>query len=311
MSKANGEKYIGSVRFFKNMILLVILLVIATLSYFVHHYAAKSAQLELQGQLSKVYVEEVFKEILDAGRDSYIKFASESPSYQKLYPDFYAPKVLKSGKFTDKTVYLTFDDGPSENTAKILDILEQENIKATFFVIGKTDERSISLMREIVRRGHTLGMHTFSHKYSYIYSSVENYLKDMYNIFSLIKKSTGITPEVFRFPGGSLNNQNMQLYREIMAEMLRRGFVPFDWDLSTGDAEGKKLTAEMMSENIRQQSHRTTRPVILMHDSKNNFATAQAVKLIIDYFKEQGYKFDKLTARTKPVLFNTYFRKEE
>ena len=114
--------------------------------------------------------------------------------YQALYPDFYAPQTYSANSAPNKTAYLTFDDGPSGNTDIILQTLQEENVKATFFVVGTDDAGNLARMRRIVQEGHTIGMHSYSHSYKKIYASVEAFLKDMYQVFNLIKDTTGVTP---------------------------------------------------------------------------------------------------------------------
>ena len=160
--------------------------------------------------------------------------------YQELYPDFYAPQTYSANSAPNKTAYLTFDDGPSGNTDIILQTLQEENVKATFFVVGTDNADNLARMRRIVQEGHTIGMHSYSHSYKKIYASVEAFLKDMYQVFNLIKDTTGVTPTCFRFPGGSINSYNKAVYKDIKAEMIRRGFVPYDWNVSSGDASTTK-----------------------------------------------------------------------
>ena len=116
-----------------------------------------------------------------------------------------------------KTVYLTFDDGPSARTPEVLKILEEYGVKATFFVVGKDTEQSKQWMRDIVAAGHTIGVHSFTHDYREIYSSVEDYLDDFAKEYALIEEVTGVPPQIFRFPGGSINAYNGHIYQEIVA----------------------------------------------------------------------------------------------
>ncbi len=294
------EKYIGSVRFFKNMILLTILFIILVLSCLTFHYAHKLHKLQRT-------LAEQHQKILSGWPSE-----SNAPEYQKLYPDFYAKAPLNPMKIEEKTVYLTFDDGPSDNTRRILNILQREGVKATFFVIGAVSKDHLAIMRDIVNQGHSIAMHTYTHEYSQIYASVEAFLEDQYRIYKLIKETTGVAPSIFRFPGGSINNHNMRIYREIMAEMLRRGFVPYDWNVSSGDAAGRRYSSDQIVLNVISQASRCTlNPLVLMHDAPSKHATVEALPGIIHYFKERGFRFGTLEADIRPILFNTTFRKEE
>jgi peptidoglycan/xylan/chitin deacetylase (PgdA/CDA1 family) len=177
-------------------------------------------------------------------------------------------KLAKTTKTERDTVYLTFDDGPSKRTAEILDILKKENIKATFFIIGKEGAKEKELFKRITEEGHTIGIHTYSHVYDNIYDSVENYLEDFYLTYQLIYETTGIKPEVFRFPGGSINKYSAPFYEEIIAEMTRRGFTYYDWNASSGDANANATAVSVYNSSV-QSSADKNRVILLMHDSIN------------------------------------------
>lgn len=223
--------------------------------------------------------------------------------YQALYPDFYAPQTYSATSSPDNTAYLTFDDGPSGNTDIILQTLQEENVKATFFVVGTDNADNLARMRRIVQEGHTIGMHSYSHSYKKIYASVEAFLKDMYQVFNLIKDTTGVTPTCFRFPGGSINSFNKAVYKDIKAEMIRRGFVPYDWNVSSGDASTTKYTPEQLTGYVLNGIGSKSRIIVLMHDSSSKENTAQAVRQIIIGIREKGFIFAPLDYQTKPILF--------
>lgn len=223
--------------------------------------------------------------------------------YQALYPDFYAPQTYSATSSPDNTAYLTFDDGPSGNTDIILQTLQEENVKATFFVVGTDNADNLARMRRIVQEGHTIGMHSYSHSYKKIYASVEAFLKDMYQVFNLIKDTTGVTPTCFRFPGGSINSFNKAVYKDIKAEMIRRGFVPYDWNVSSGDASTTKYTPEQLTGHVLNGIGSKSRIIVLMHDSSSKENTAQAVRQIIIGIREKGFIFAPLDYQTKPILF--------
>lgn len=223
--------------------------------------------------------------------------------YQALYPDFYAPQTYSATSSPDNTAYLTFDDGPSGNTDIILQTLQEENVKATFFVVGTDNADNLARMRRIVQEGHTIGMHSYSHSYKKIYASVEAFLKDMYQVFNLIKDTTGVTPTCFRFPGGSINSYNKAVYKDIKAEMIRRGFVPYDWNVSSGDASTTKYTPEQLTGHVLNGIGSKSRIIVLMHDSSSKEDTAQAVRQIIIGIREKGFIFAPLDYQTKPILF--------
>lgn len=291
--------YFGSVRFFKNMILLAVIVMIAIPSVTSIRYKS----LYKEAVQEKESILEIDKMSFNKIHYPEDRLLFDKPGYQNLYPDFYAPQALDATEAPEKTIYLTFDDGPSARTYEVLDILDMYGIKATFFVVGKTDEFSLQAMRDIVARGHTIAMHTYSHEYKKIYSSVEAYLDDMNKIFTLIKEATGVTPTYFRFAGGSINSHNYNIYQEITSEMLRRGFIPCDWNVSSGDASAVLLSSDAITNNVLTGALNSKRAVVLMHDSHPHTTTVQSLPKIIETLKEEGYSFDKLTPQTKPVLF--------
>ena len=292
------ERYFGSVRFFKNMILLAVIIMIAVptcLSVYLVKDLQKTEQ-HLQ-EMTAQYDEMCQSEMIWYG------WEAESP-YANLYPDFYAPQSLSAGVRENGVIYLTFDDGPSARTGEILDVLKEKNVKATFFVIGSQGEANAQLLKRIVDEGHTIAMHTSSHNYTKIYASVEDYLADMYQIFTQIRETTGVTPTLFRFPGGSINNYNSGISHELIAEMLRRGFVPFDWNISSRDAATVKLLpAETLVNNVVNDAKKMPYGIVLMHDSAAKTTTAKAVGPMIDQLREMGFELKALTPETKSMLF--------
>ncbi|MBR2008700.1 MAG: polysaccharide deacetylase [Peptococcaceae bacterium] len=292
------ERYFGSVRFFKNMILLAVIIMIAVptcLSVYLVKDLQKTEQ-HLQ-EMTAQYDEMCQSEMIWYG------WEAESP-YANLYPDFYAPQSLSEGVRENGVIYLTFDDGPSARTGEILDVLKEKNVKATFFVIGSQGEANAQLLKRIVDEGHTIAMHTSSHNYTKIYASVEDYLADMYQIFTQIRETTGVTPTLFRFPGGSINNYNSGISHELIAEMLRRGFVPFDWNISSRDAATVKLLpAETLVNNVVNDAKKMPYGIVLMHDSAAKTTTAKAVGPMIDQLREMGFELKALTPETKSMLF--------
>ena len=224
--------------------------------------------------------------------------------YQTLFPDLYIDNDFDFIATKEKVCYLTFDDGPNvANTHLVLDTLEKYNIKATFFVVYSDDEYSDELYKRIVNEGHTIAVHTASHQYTEIYSSVEAYLTDFEKMSSHIESVTGVKPEIFRFPGGSVNTYNSSLYREIIAEMTRRGYTYYDWNVSSGDAAIGVVTKERIISNVLTGSAAQDDAIVLMHDGPGHSATAAALPQIIEGLKEQGYTFDRLDKTVTPWCF--------
>ena len=225
-------------------------------------------------------------------------------NYQTLFPDLYVENDFNFIPTEEKVCYLTFDDGPNvANTHLVLDTLERYNIKATFFVVYSDNEFSDELYKRIVNEGHTIAVHTASHQYTEIYSSVEAYLTDFEKMASHIEEVTGVKPEIFRFPGGSVNTYNTSLYREIIAEMIRRGYTYYDWNVSSGDAATGIVTKERIISNVLTGSAAQDDAIVLMHDGPGHEATAAALPEIIEGLKNQGYTFDRLDKTVTPWCF--------
>ncbi|MBH1941571.1 polysaccharide deacetylase [Mobilitalea sibirica] len=224
--------------------------------------------------------------------------SDEMPDYTKLYPDLYTeyciPKPMEKGK---KIAYLTFDDGPSENTFKVLDILEERNVRATFFLVGTsiTAEREDCLQR-MVNEGHTIGIHSYSHICNEIYCSIERYLDDFNTIYQQIYEITGERVSIYRFPLGSNNGYSKKIKDALIEEMERRGFTCYDWNVSANDSIGKP-TAYSIRQNIEKDLKNQDYPIILLHDSAINDTTAKILPDIITLLSEKGYEFDTLDKR--------------
>ena len=206
----------------------------------------------------------------------------------------------------DNTVYLTFDDGPSDNTYSILQYLRDYNIKATFFVVPNRSEYCYTLLKAIAADGHSIGIHSTSHKYEQIYASVEAFLDDFYDAWNMVYEATGIKCEIFRFPGGSVNDYNEATRDDIIKEMSRRGFRHFDWSVDSGDAVGASWTQMWNSvpADIEANYEKNFRSVVLMHDSNGTPNTILVLGDLLKKFVSEGkYKFDKINGDTQPVQF--------
>lgn len=223
-------------------------------------------------------------------------------SYQSLYPEMYVPIVKKiPAKDGAKVVYLTFDDGPSSLTEELLDVLDKNNVKATFFVTcqGNVTNDTYRLLKEIADRGHVIGIHTFSHNYTEIYASVEAFLTDFSKMNDVIYEATGEKPTIFRFAGGSYNSYNKKTYEAIIAEMDRRGYTYFDWNVDSGDSNDN-ATEKSIYDTTVNSILGNNKSVVLMHNSGSKEKTLNQVASIIKKLKKEGYHFDVLDPSVKP-----------
>ena len=185
-------------------------------------------------------------------------------------------------------VYLTFDDGPSGNSDQILDILDDYNIKATFFVVGKEDEESKRIYKRIVDEGHTLAMHSYTHKYSYIYSSLDNFKEDLDRIKTLLHDVTGQDCDLYRFPGGSSNQVSNVDMAEYIKYVNEEGIRYLDWNVASGDATSAPVTADDLVENVMSDVVKYKTSVVLMHDADSKDATVEALPTLIEKLQAEG-----------------------
>ena len=201
--------------------------------------------------------------------------------------------------FHPKTMYLTFDDGPSEEcTDMVLNILREKNVKATFFLIGEYVEKYPEVARRIVEEGHTVGIHCYRHDYSVLYESVDSYLEDFQKAYDVVEKITGVKAKIFRFPGGSVNAYNKSVCEDIIREMTCRGYVYFDWNASLDDAAGAESPEELLA-NAKATAMGRKKVVMLAHDRVYN--TALCLDSLILQFPE--YRMEVLTTDVEQVKF--------
>ncbi|MGN0412138.1 MAG: polysaccharide deacetylase family protein [Lachnospiraceae bacterium] len=185
-----------------------------------------------------------------------------------------------------RKVYLTFDDGPSEETDRILDILDEYQVKATFFVTGKPDDKYGDVYRRIVADGHTLGMHSFSHNYSRIYASEEAFREDVEQLRDYLYQETGVESFFYRFPGGSSNTVSRTSIQQLITYLNKQNIVYFDWNVSAGDATSEYVSSERITSRVISQVGEYKEAVVLMHDSSDKKSTVEALPMIIEGIQE-------------------------
>lgn len=234
--------------------------------------------------------------------DGDLTTTKHTPDYTKMFPDLYTEYSTSQEDEDKKIAYLTFDDGPSENTFDILDILQEKDIKATFFIVGREiDEEGEDVLKRMVNEGHTIGIHTYSHMCNEIYCSVERFLDDFNNVYQRIYEVTGERVNIYRFPWGSNNKYNKGIKDALIDEMERRGFSCYDWNVSADDSIGRPTPYSILH-NIKKDMKRDDHPIILMHDSKINDLTVKMLPDIIEMIGDMGFGFDTLENR-EPYQF--------
>lgn len=228
---------------------------------------------------------------------------AKQENFNQEETDAKATATTEASTEEKKKVYLTFDDGPSSNTENILQVLKEYNVKATFFVVGnKNNSEEVEAMyKRIVEEGHTLGMHSYSHKYSTIYKSIDTFSEDLDLIQDYLTQTTGVTPTIYRFPGGS-SNQVSDTKMEVFIKYLNeKNLTYFDWNVSCGDATGQNLTVDELVANTMAGIENNQTSVVLMHDSEQLDSTVEALRKIIEQIQAQGIEILPIDETTTPI----------
>ena len=200
-------------------------------------------------------------------------------------------------------VYLTFEDGPSENTGAILDILAQYNVQATFFVVGKEDEDSQELYKRIVEEGHTLGMHSYSNKYSQIYQSKDAFEEDFNRLRDELYQVTGVESIYYRFPGGSSNQISNVPMSDFIHYLNEQGVIYYDWNISAGDAASNAYSAEEIVANVVDDVVKYKTSVVLLHDASDKSTTVEALVPMIEALNEMGAEILPIDEDTSVIQY--------
>jgi peptidoglycan/xylan/chitin deacetylase (PgdA/CDA1 family) len=219
-----------------------------------------------------------------------------------------APGLVMKARVFDpepaKIVYITIDDGPYlQSTPHLLEILKKENVKVTFFDVGKQIEQFPALLKAEYEQGHAIGNHTYSHNYKYIYESPDAFLEDVQKNDDLIFKVIGIHPRIIRAPGGTLH------FNTAYYNLLDAGdYIAYDWNVDTKDSDGK-FSIEQLVNNVDNQIGTKNKIILLMHDLPDKSSSAEALPVIISHLKEKGYSFGTLSTKIMPIVFPEGFYK--
>ena len=193
-----------------------------------------------------------------------------------------------------KRAFLTFDDGPSNNTNQILDILKEKNTKASFFVLGSNVEKNPELVKRMYNEGHFIANHGYSHVYETIYQSAQSVLDEYNKCNQLVRdaiEEQEYNSHVFRFPGGFVGGKYADIKNQAKDLLLQNNIVHVDWNALNGDSETTRPTVEYEMQRIQETVGNKQSVVILMHDAQAKKVTVDALPQIIDYLQEQGYEF--------------------
>lgn len=270
------------------LFILAICLVIAMQNIFV--LIQKNKQFEqYQAQLIEIQKQEEEKQVQ-------IETEKERKRQEKI------PKLTEVGRQNMDNIYssetkrafLTFDDGPSSVTASILDILKQENVPATFFVLGSRAEVMPDLIKRIYEEGHYIANHGYSHVYSAIYFSPQEVLNEFNKCNDIVKNIIQV-PEynshLFRFPGGLVGGKYAEIKAQAKELLSQNNILHVDWNALNGDSEITNPTIEYEIKRLQETTANKNSIVVLMHDAQAKKVTAEALPQIIAYLREQGYEF--------------------
>lgn len=204
--------------------------------------------------------------------------------------------MLEAPNVGDKVCYLTFDDGPSDNTLKILSILKKADAKATFFVVGTS---KLSYIQKAKEAGHTVALHTDTHVFSNIYNNEEAYFSDLEAIHKKVTDIIGEIPLILRFPGGSSNKVSMDYNSGIMTRLAKqveeKGYTYVDWNVNSGDADAHNVPAKKILNQVMASSKNKNEICVLMHDTDAKNTTVEALPHVISYLRKEGFRFEALT----------------
>lgn len=221
----------------------------------------------------------------------YYNKSAEMPSFLAVHP---------VGGNDRKIVYLTFDDGPNNGiTERILDILQNYNVKATFFVVGNRIAGREGILRRIHNEGHGIGLHTYTHNYKYVYANQESFINEMIETANEINRVAGISPRIIRFPGGSYKRLN----NEFLEKLHRYDFKVYDWTACAGDGVYPNLSAGQILRNSTKSADKSPFVILLLHHNSNNQTTCKALPMIISYYRNAGYEFEVITNSTPEFYF--------
>lgn len=282
------KKYVDKKRI--TFIVIAIVAIIITLSMSIYYLVDTTLRVKKSKEFEKQIIE-------------YNQQQQEEAKQKEIEKQAKIPKLTEQGKenlkniyHTDKKVaYLTFDDGPSNNTHQILDILKQNNIKATFFVLGSQVEIFPETTNRIYNEGHYIANHGYSHKYSEIYQSPEQVLNEFNQCNQIVAKTINV-PEynshLFRFPGGSVGGKYAELKKQAITLLEQNDILHIDWNSLTGDSEKVNPTEEYLMDNLQKTTEGKNSLVILMHDAQAKKITAETLPKVIEYLQQQGYSFE-------------------
>ena len=194
-----------------------------------------------------------------------------------------------------KIIYLTFDDGPAGKVTKdILDILKKDSVPATFFLIGNQIKGQENLIKRMYDEGHSLGLHSMSHKKNCLYASNESFLKEMLDTQETINSIVGFKPTILRFPFGC-NNNYYKISKSMVNLLHENNLKIYDWNTDSGDGANPNANPGVFIKNSRNNKDNV---LLLMHCAYMSTNSVKALPDIIKYYKDNGYEFKVIDENT-------------
>ena len=283
------KKYVDKKRIILNILIIcsIIIMICVVIYYVINTTVLNKRKKALEQQVLEYIEEQAIQQQAEQ---------EEAERQSKI------PKLTEEGKENIKNIYnsenkrafLTFDDGPSNNTKDILNILNENDIKATFFVLGCQVEVFPETTKKIYDEGHYIANHGDTHVYTKIYISSEEVLNEYNNCNQKVANAIGIAEynsHLFRFPGGSTGGKYAEIKAQAITLLEENEVVYVDWNALTGDSEKQSPTEEYMMENLQRTAQNKNSIVVLMHDSQAKVETVNFLPKVIEYLREQGYEF--------------------
>lgn len=277
------------------LIVLIVIIVVALSTWGGITYARYLNEKKIQEENARIEQERIAEE----KRQEEIRKAEEAKRLKNAEPlsEEQMQSIEHIYNSDEKRVFLTFDDGPTSTvTPLILDLLKQENIKATFFVLGNRANANPDLIKREFEEGHYIANHGYSHKYSQIYSKVENPLEEYNYTEECIQNALG-NPDyhsrLFRFPGGSIGGYYNNLKSDAKQLLRDNNIASLDWNALSNDAAGSNTKEEIMDSIISTTGEKSS-VVVLMHDAYDKMLTYETLPDVIQFFRENGYTFMNL-----------------
>ncbi|WP_443662520.1 polysaccharide deacetylase family protein [Clostridium sp.] len=202
-------------------------------------------------------------------------------------------------KNDEKVIYLTFDDGPSVMTDKVLDILKQNDVKATFFLIGNQLKGYEDMVKRIYTEGNSIGLHTYTHTYKKIYSSRKGFISEMLKSQSEISSIIGVKPTIIRFPSGS----SKHLTKTFLEELHGYNFKVYDWNVVMSDGVNCNTPPDKLYREATKTTVKDHPIMLLMHCDYMHKNTCKALPRVIKFYKDKGYEFKIINDKTPEIYF--------